>query len=307
MDAAAFPIKLKLSMPPAIPTAKRGHAEAALFAVTAIWGIAFVVVKNALADISPFLFLAARFTLAAAILIPMYRKKVRRSALKAGLLAGSVLFVAFVFQTEGLTLTSPSKSAFITGLSVPMVPLASSLVYRIRPQKSEVIGILIASVGMAMMTLPAGKFEISTGDLLTLLCAVAFALHIVVVGHYSPSVGFETLAVMQVAVAALLGILSAVLIGPARFHATPALGIAVLAAGLLATALAFTTMAWAQQYTSAARAALILALEPAVAWLASYIATGEVLSGRGKIGAGLILAGVLLVELKRSKPEKVNI
>jgi drug/metabolite transporter (DMT)-like permease len=102
--------------------------------------------------------------------------------------------------------------------------------------------------------------------------------------------------------------LSAFLFGfPVRFHATPALGGAVVATGLLATALAFTTLAWAQQYTTPVRAALILALEPAVAWLTSYVVTGEVLSNRGKIGAGLILAGVLAVELKRSKPEILNV
>ena len=285
----------------------RKSAELALFAVTVIWGVMFVVVKNALTDISPFLFLALRFSIAALILGAVYGRKVRRTALKAGVLAGSLLFAAFVFQTEGLALTTPSKSAFLTGLSVPMVPLASSLVYRIRPRKFEVAGILIASIGMAMMTLPSGKFEMSTGDFLSLLCAVTFALHIVVMGHFSPIVGFETLAVAQVTVAALLGFLSAGLFGPVRFHPTPALGAAVLVTGILATALAFTTMAWAQQYTSPSRTALILALEPAVAWLTSYVVAGEVLSDRGKIGAGLILAGVLLVELKRSKPEKLYV
>ena len=286
----------------------RGRAELALLGIAIIWGASFVVIKGALTDISPLLFLALRFTLAALILGAVYGRKLRRSALKPGLLAGILLFSAFVFQTEGLALTTPSKSAFLTGLSIPMIPLANSLVYKSRPRKLEIFGILVASLGMAMMTLPSGKFAMATGDLLSLLCAVTFALQFVVVGHFSPKMGFETLAVVQVAVAAVLGFLSAVLFGSyARFHATPALGAAVLAAGLLATALAFTTMAWAQQYTTPVRAALILALEPAVAWLTSYLVTGEILSIRGKIGAVLILAGVLAVELKRSKPEILQI
>ncbi len=147
----------------------------------------------------------------------------------------------------------------------------------------------------------------SAGDCLSLLCAVTFALHFVVTAHFSPIAGFETLAVVQVAVAAVLGFLSAFAFGPVRFHPTPALGLAILAMGLLATALAFTTMAWAQQHTSAMRIAVILTLEPAVAWFTSYVVTGEVLSLRGKMGAGLILAGVLLVELKHGKPETLNI
>lgn len=285
----------------------RGRAEWSLFGLAAIWGTTFVIIKAALADISPLLFLAARFTIATLVLGAIYRTRLRRAALKAGLLAGVLLFTAFVFQTEGLALTTASKSAFLTGLSIPLVPLVNSLVYKSRPRKSEVIGILIASFGMALMTLPSGKFEMTTGDLLSLLCAVTFAFHFVVLGHFSKTLGFETLAVVQVAVAAVLGFLSAVAFGAVRFHATPALGAAVLATGLLATALAFTAMAWAQQYTTPTRAALILSLEPAVAWFTSYVATGEVLSNRGKMGAGLILAGVLLVELKRSKPETLNI
>ena len=274
-----------------------------MLGMTTIWGTSFVVIKGALSDISPVLFLAARFSLAAIVLAAIYRSKLRRSAVAAGLLAGGLLFTAFVFQIEGLALTTPSKSAFLTGLSIPLVPFINSLVYRVRPKKFEVIGILIASSGMALMTLPTGKMIMSAGDFLSLLCAVTFALHFVVTAHFSPIVGFETLAVVQcIGSAAVLGFLSAFAFGPVRFHATPALGAVILAMGLLATALAFTTMAWAQQHTTAMRVAVILTLEPAVAWFTSWVVTGEVLSLRGKIGAGLILAGILLVELKRSKP-----
>jgi len=152
----------------------------------------------------------------------------------------------------------------------------------------------------------------TTGDILSLLCAVTFALHFVVMSHFSKTEGFETLSVVQMAVAAVLGFASAGAVslnqgGAVRFHATPALGGAILATGLLATALGFTAMAWAQQHTTPTRSAVILALEPAVAWLTSWVVTGEVLTNRGKIGAVLILSGVLLVELKHSKPETLRI
>jgi drug/metabolite transporter (DMT)-like permease len=130
----------------------------------------------------------------------------------------------------------------------------------------------------------------------------------VVVGHSAPIVGFQSLAVVQTAVAALL---SAVfwcaqvlwLAQPVHFRVTPELAGAVLLTGLFATALAFTAQAWAQQFTSATRAALIFALEPVVAWFTAWMVDGETLAIRGKVGAGLILGGILLVELKRSKPE----
>jgi drug/metabolite transporter (DMT)-like permease len=295
----------------------RGKAELALVGVTVLWGTTFVVVKNALADVSPLTFIALRFTLAAVVLALIYGKTLRgnglgRRDLRAGALAGSLLFGAYTLQTVGLGLTTPSKSAFLTSLSIPMVPLASSLVYKIRPRLLEGAGIVIASVGMVLMTFPRAAltsgFEMSRGDFLTFLCAVLFAVHIVVVGHFSPIIGFESLAVIQIGVVAALATSVMWFAEPVRFHLTPGVAAAVVVTGLLATALAFTTMAWAQQYTSPTRAALIFALEPVVAWVTSWVLAGETMGNRGKAGAGLILAGILLVEsrvgLKRVQPER---
>lgn len=285
----------------------RVRAELALAVVTILWGSTFVTVKAALADVSPILFIGLRFAVAAMALALIYGGKVRRTAVRGGLIAGGLLFGAFVCQTMGLELTTPSKSAFLTSLSVPMVPLAGSLVYRSRPKLAEVVGILVSSVGMILLTLPAdpfgtGGFVITRGDLLSFFCAVLFALHIVVTGHYSPIGGFESLAVIQATVAAVLGLSIFRFAEPVRFHMTPGVVAAVVVTGLVMTALAFTTMAWAQQYTSATRAALIFTLEPVVAWLTSWILTGESLANRGKVGAGLILAGVVLGELTRTQP-----
>jgi drug/metabolite transporter (DMT)-like permease len=285
------------------PATRRARAELALVGVTVIWGATFVLVKSALAEVSTILFLALRFTLAAIVLAVVYRKALmeRRAGIGPGLVAGFLLFTAYFFQTKGLELTTPSKSAFLTGLSIPMVPLAGSLVYRNRPRLFEVAGILIATAGMAIMTLPATGFGIGRGDILSILCAVAFALHIVWVSHYTPLIGFEAIAVVQVAAAALPGLLLFRFAEPVRFHAGGEVVAAVTVTGLLATAVAFTTLAWAQQYTTATRSALIFALEPVVAWITSYLLTGETLTLRARAGAVLILAGVLLVETRRTK------
>jgi drug/metabolite transporter (DMT)-like permease len=285
----------------------RAKAELALIGVAVIWGSTFVLVKSALDDISTYLFLALRFTVAAIALFAIYRASLKRSGIGPGIFAGCLLFAAYLFQTLGLKLTTPSKSAFLTGLSIPMVPLASSLVYRVRPRLLEVLGIVVASFGMALMTLPPGKFAISNGDFLSLLCAVVFALHLVVISHYSSRGNFETIAVMQVSVAAALGLGSVFLAEPVRFRLTPGVAAAVLITGLLATALAFTTMAWAQQYTTATRSALIFSLEPVVAWFTSWILAGETLVNRGKLGAALILAGIVLVELRPGGNETVGV
>lgn len=281
---------------------RRVRAELSLIGITIIWGTTFVVVKSALVEVSTFVFLTMRFWVAAVTLILIYRKAIRWNRAGPGIFAGSLLFSAYVFQTLGLELTTPSKSAFLTGLSIPLVPFVSSIVYRQRPRPLEVVGILAASAGMALMT-TASFSELlggmTRGDVLSLLCAVTFAIHIVFIGHYSQRHGFESLAVVQIATAAVLGTLLFGFAEPVRFHMTAGVAAAVLTTGLLATALAFTTQAWAQQYTSSTRAALIFALEPPVAWLTSWALTGEKLTDRGKVGAGMILAGILAVELKR--------
>src|ERR1035438_3608483 len=293
----------------------RLRAELALAGVTIIWGTTFVVVKSALAEVSTFVFLTLRFWVAAVALILIYQGAIRKTVLfkkgiGPGLFAGTLLFTAYVFQTLGLELTTPSKSAFLTGLSIPMVPLVSSLVYKTRPRPVEIAGVLIASLGMALMTLsPASdlRFGISRGDLLSFLCAVTFAIHIVIIGHYSQMHGFQSLAVVQIATAAALGSVFVWFAEPVRFHLTAGVAAAVLVTGLLATALAFTTMAWAQQYTSSTRAALIFTLEPPVAWLTSYALTGEKMANRGKVGAGMILAGILFVELRRAELRRAEL
>ena len=283
---------------------RRARAELALAGITLLWGTTFVVIKAAFAHISGLVFVTLRFWVAALALIALWRGATANSRLRfaPGLIAGAVLFVAYVFQTTGLERTTPSKSAFLTGLSIPLVPFVSSVVYRNLPRRVEVAGVLIATLGMALMTLPPGsgwQWRMSTGDVLSFLCAVAFAVHIVVVGHYSQLEGFQSLAVVQIATVAALGTVFVWFAEPVRFQMTTGVAIAVLGTGLLATALAFTTQAWAQQYTSATRAALIFTLEAPVAWLTSYLATGEGMANRGKVGAGMILVGILTVELNK--------
>jgi drug/metabolite transporter (DMT)-like permease len=281
-----------------------------LAGVTVVWGSTFVVVQSAIRSVSPLLFLALRFTLAALVLGAVYAGAIRKQRMRIsiwlwpGIAAGLLLFTAYVFQTVGLEYTSASKSAFLTGLSIPLVPFVSSFVYRNRPRLLEVAGVLIASAGMALMTLPSGKLAISRGDFLSAMCAVAFAFHIVLIGHYAPLIGFETIAVVQVVTAAALGLMTFWVAQPVAAHFTFEVAAAVLITGMLATALAFTTMAWAQQYTSATRAALIFALEPVVAWLTSFLLNGERMAGRAIFGACLILTGIVMVELKRTDVRK---
>ncbi len=277
-------------------------AEAALVWNTLIWGSTFVVVKSALGDVSPLLFLALRFSLAAIVLTVILGPRLRGAwhwpTAAAGAFAGVFLFSGYLLQTLGLRLTSAPKSAFLTGLCSVLVPFLAALVYRNRPRLIEVIGLLVATAGMALMTIQGATGGVNPGDILTLFCALGFAAHIVVLGHYSERMNFELLALTQVGVAAVLPASLFWWVETPKIHWRPELIGAILVTGLLATALAFTIQAWAQRYASATRTGLIYTLEPVFAWVTSFLLAGEGLSGRAAAGAVLILSGVAMVEMK---------
>lgn len=286
----------------------RGKAELALLFNAGIWGVTFVLVKSALHEISPVLFLTMRFSVATVAVLALFggtrkwrgRKapRVTRKMLGAGAMIGVFLFTGYLLQTVGLQSTTPPKSAFLTGLATVMVPLLAALVYQIKPRISEVAGVLAATLGMGLMTLEGPMGSMRVGDLLTFGGAIAFSAHIVATGHFAEQIGYEVLSVTQVGAAALSALSLVWWVETPRIQWQPLVVWAILIAGLLCTALAFTIQAWAQHYTTATRTALIYALEPVVAWITSYCITGEGLSGQGATGAALILSGVLLVEMK---------
>jgi len=286
---------------------RRRVAEAALIFNVTIWGATFVLIKAALDDVSPVLFLALRFTLATIALAIVFRGagmpwRSWKTA-GAGAMAGTFLFFAYLFQTVGLRFTTAPRSAFITGLTSVAVPLLAASVYRVKPNRSEVMGVLIATGGLALMTLPGGKGPVGLGDLLTVCGAVGFAAYIVMLDHYRTKMDYELLAVSQIAISAVWAWALVGLVEATRVAWRPAVVWAILITGLLCTALAFAILAWAQRYTSATRTALIFMLEPVVAWITSYVAVGEGLSGRAAAGAALILGGVAMVELKPLNPK----
>jgi drug/metabolite transporter (DMT)-like permease len=165
-----------------------------------------------------------------------------------------------------------------------------------------VVGVLVATAGLGLMTLNGDIGSIGRGDLLTLVGAIGFAAHIVALGHFSEHMSFELLSLMQVGSAAVLSFAFCGWIEKPHVEWRPVVVCGILITGILATALAFTVQAWAQQYTTSARTALIYMLEPVFAWATSYLLVGESLSTRAAVGAALILGGVLLVEMKPLNP-----
>ena len=289
---------------------KRLTAELFLLGATLLWGGTFVVVKVGLQDITPFLLVAIRFSIAAALFFfVFYREILRmdRTVFWKGSWLGWLLFLGFVLQTVGLNDTTASKSAFITTLSSVLVPLLAVAVLRRRPSSWAVLGLGIAAAGAYFLTIPAGEFTLARGDLITFFCTVAFAGHIVAIGHYAPRYGFSALALGQVATALVLAGVAIPLgaltgLEAPRVAWTGNLLGALVVTAVLATVLAFSVQTWAQQFTPATHTAVIFTTEPVFAAVTSYLVLGESLGERGTLGAVLILAGVLVAELLGHTP-----
>lgn len=287
----------------------RWQADLTLAIIALIWGATFVVVKRALTEISTMYFLALRFGLASLciwlIFVPAYRRAGSRAVwrgLQGGAAAGVFLWLGYVLQSFGLKYTSAGNSGFLTGLYIVLVPLISAGVYRTWPHAIELIGIAIATIGMVLLTIPSldRNLHLNRGDLLTIGCAVAFAFQVLVLGYYSQRERFEAVALGQISCAAILSLLS-LGIEPPRAVWSGGLIFAVVLTSFFATALAFVLQTWAQQYTTATRTALIFALEPVFALITAILAGGEKLTLAAVCGGGLILAGIVAVELKPAR------
>ncbi len=291
------------------------RADLALLLVSLIWASTFVVVKEALAGISTLLFLALRFSLAAVILLALLGPRLLsgtangwRHGWKGGLICSAFLFLGYALQTAGLRLTSASRSAFLTGLYIVLVPLLSSFVNQGRPQRREFWGAFLALAGTALMTSAGGGWRIdgldlAWGDILTLGCAFAFAAHILAVAHYSRKMSSERLSLFQIGGVAFFSWAAIAPFEEPRIVWSAALAWALLVTAVLATSLCFLIYTWAQRRTSATRAALIFATEPVFAGLAAWRWAGEHWTAMSLAGAGLILSGIVLVEMKPAPPD----
>jgi drug/metabolite transporter (DMT)-like permease len=281
------------------------QADLLLLAVAFVWGTTFVLVKNALGEISPFAFLAIRFLLAFIFLSLLYRpgrKLFSKATLIPGLTIGIFLFGGYAFQTVGLKYTTAANAGFITGLSVILVPFFSMALTRQIPNSYVLGGALLASAGLALLTL-GSSLALQKGDLLVFFCACSFALHIICVGRYAKSLEPAHLAMIQILA---VGTLSAFIVAVSPEESLPAaltaqLYFALVLTAILATSLAILVQNSVQRFTTPARTAVIFATEPVFAALTAYTYGGEELTGQALLGAVLVFAGILLAELKGGK------
>lgn len=282
-----------------VPTAAgRAHlwATAGLVGATLFWGATFVIVKDAVAVVPPFEFLAIRFAVATAALWAVWRPPLRALAGPAPAIVGLALAAAFGLQTWGLVYTEATNAAFITGLYVVFTPVLGAMLLRRAPSVRIAVAVVLATAGLALLTL-RGSVGFTFGDLLVLLCALAWAVQIVALGRFAPGMDVRTLGVGQLAVATLV---FAVLVPTDDVVAPTGAGVwfAILFTALGATAYGFGVQTWAQRYLSANRTAVVLTLEPVFGAVFGIAVAGEHLGPLRWTGAVLILAAILVAELR---------
>jgi drug/metabolite transporter (DMT)-like permease len=271
----------------------RRRALAWLLAATTVWGATFPVVKAALADCGPVTFMALRFGLAAVLLLwDLLRPGAGLPRTVWPYWCGASLMVGYWLQTWGLVTTTPARSAFITALSVVMVPLIEPLVGLARRSGRVVGGGVLALAGLGVLLRPDSQ-AVVVGDVLTVGCALSFAFHTMLVQRAVRSHPARQVNAVQVLTVAVLAAPSAGIEGW-RFAATPRLGAALLVTALLATVGAFWALAAAQQALSAGETAVMLAWEPVAAALISLLLGEDVVTVGLLLGGVLVVAGVLL-------------
>jgi len=288
-------------------------ADLSLLLVTLIWGTTFLLVQNAIDFLPPFAFNGIRFFIAALLLIlcllmwgNKQLKQLNIKLIASGMLIGFWLFLGYVTQTIGLLYTTTSKAGFITGLSVVLVPLFSMFLLKQFPSMNGVFGVLTATIGLFLLTM-TDVSSLNIGDGYVFICAISFAMHIILTGKFSSKYPTLLLTVIQITTVAILSMGSSFIFEDWKkslrsdilFSQDVIIGLVITS--VFATAIAFFIQTNFQKYTSATRVALIFAMEPVFAAIAGYFWAHERLSLSALLGCCLIFLGMIFAELPANK------
>lgn len=285
-----------------IQSDKHIRADLGLLLLTMIWGTSFSLVKTALQDVSPILFLAIRFWIGSLILIAIFlfqkRFFISRDVLVKGTILGFVMFLGMGLQTVGLKYTTASKSGFITGLAVIFVPFIVIFVEKVFPKKMTMLGVLLATIGIYALTSPRGD-AFNVGDLLTLACAFSFSFQIVFVEMFGKKCDTISLAIVMLTMTAVFSSVGALFLEKPEIAWTGRMIWPLLITATLSTALGFYYQLYWQPKTSATAAAVIYTMEPVFAAIFAMTFLGDRLTVLGWVGACLIIGGTILTELRK--------
>jgi drug/metabolite transporter (DMT)-like permease len=297
-----------------ISTRNNFIGEGVMLLVTILWGATFVIVKESLTDVSSMLFIAIRFSIAGLILLPLaikYKKFFTMESILAGGIIGLLLFGGFATQTVGLKFTTATKSGFLTGSAVVMVPILQTLIEKKRPSLGAIVGVIIVFIGILLLSSGGNSvfniFEelgsnFNIGDLLTLVCAFFFALYIIYIDVYTKKYEHNVLILVQIVTTAFLAFLfsfifSAVNIESTKFLLTNNLLFGLFYTSLFATLITTYLQTRYQNLISPTKASIIFSFEPVFAALFAFFILNEKITNLGYVGATLIFTGLIVSEI----------
>jgi len=282
---------------------KQYLSDLSLLFVAAVWGGGFVAVKSALATMTPLVLMAYRFSLASLIMYVFLHKKIGKLSLedfKKGSVPGVILFIAFASQTFGLKYTTASKQGFLTATYVVMVPFLYWLIHRKKPESKVIIGSFITILGIALVSYNK-EMVFNLGDALTLLCALFFAAHILSLEHYTKKIDVMKLSFLQLFIAAVLFVISALVFEPLNFNLAKEEMNAIVYLAIFSTFLCFTVQTIAQKYTTSSHAAIIMSLESVFAAVFGILLLSEKMTPLMIVGSAFIFVAILMIEVNIKK------
>ena len=283
------------------------RSDGLLLITAGIWGLAFVAQRVGMRHVEPFIFNGVRFALGALTLLPFMMLKAARQArpeipptfatvLAGSVLAGLALFLGVSLQQVGIVSTTAGKAGFITGLYVVLVPILS-LVWGHHVRRGTWIGVACAATGLYLLSIKA-DFTIERGDLLVLLGAVCWAAHVHVIGRFASRIGALRLALNQYLICAVLSLIVAGICEHPTLDGLLQATAPIIYGGVFSVGIAYTLQVVAQKKAHPAHAAIILSLESVFAACGGWLILGEGLSLRAMIGCALMLAGMIISQLK---------
>lgn len=279
---------------------KRFLADISLLVVVIIWGYTFVAIKESLSFISPANFIFLRFAISSFLLLVIFSFKLKGltfKTVKSGFIAGFFLFLAYLFQTIGLQFTTASNGGFITGFSVILVPLFSSVIFKTPPSRENIIGAIFAFIGLIFISFK-GLSAINIGDFMVFICAIAVAFHILFVGIYSRYNDSALLTVIQILTVTIFSLVFVPFSGDFTIPHRSDVWFAIVFCAFFATVVAYLIQTSMQKFTSSSHTALIFSGEPVFAGIFGYFFLGETFDLLQIVGCLLILSGMLISELK---------
>lgn len=275
--------------------------EFGLIVVAIIWGSGFVATAMTLKAYTPYQSMAGRFLVGAIFLAIIFHKQlknIQRSTIIKGIILGAILYIAFALQTVGLSYTTPSKNAFLTAVNVIAVPIICYVLFKQRLDRFEVIGAFLTIIGIGLLSVDFSG-AINIGDVLSLLCAFAFAFHIIYTGKFVETEKPVSLTIIQFSSAAIIGFIVILVRGEMHFSADLTPLVSLIYLGVFSTGIAFFLQTYAQQFVSETKAAIILSTEAVWGMFFSIIIIQEVVNLKMAIGAAIIIVAILITELKQ--------